>query len=386
MKTLSVSPALLRDHFPVFQHKVYLNTCSYGAIGLEVEAALNAYVALRKTVGADWGLWTKKVERLRELLANVLGGVAEDIAISTSLSESVNSIASALDFTGMRHEVIITEFDFPTTSQIWHAQRVRGAKIVEIPASIDGTQLLLESFEGAINDRTLLVSIPHVCYWNGARVDIEPIIELAHRRGAYVLLDVFQSVGTFPFNCRELGADFVAGGCTKYLLGSAGIGFSYIRDSVKGELQPTATGWLAQADPSAMNIHEHAPARDARRFEAGTPNVPGLYAAEAGIEIVNALTVDRIWGSISALCEIIRTEAARAGYHLATPMDSAGHGALMAIRANDADSLVSRLAADDIVVTCRRDNIRVSVHFYNSVEDIEALFRSLRRHQSLLVR
>ncbi len=119
---------------------------------------------------------------------------------------------------------------------------------------------------------------------------------------------------------------------------------------------------------------------------AGTPNVPGLYAAEAGIEIVNALTVDRIWGSISTLCEAIRTEAAGAGYHLATPMDSAGHGALMAIRANDADSLVSRLAADGIVVTCRRDNIRVSPHFYNSVEDIEALFRSLRRHQSLLVR
>src|SRR5258708_21543512 len=133
MKTVCVTPALLRDHFPIFQHKVYLNTCSYGAISLEVEAALNAYVALRKTVGAAWGLWAQKVGRLRELLANVLGVVAEDIAISTSLSESVNSIASALDFTGTRREVIITEFDFPTMSQIWHAQKVRGAKIVNIP-------------------------------------------------------------------------------------------------------------------------------------------------------------------------------------------------------------------------------------------------------------
>ncbi len=386
MKNTCVTLALLRDHFPIFQDKVYLNSCSYGAISLEVEAALNAYITLRKTIGADWGSWARKMGRLRQLLANVLGGAAEDISISSSLSESVNSIASALDFTGRRNEVVVTEFDFPTTAQIWHAQKVRGATIARIPASADGTQLLLESFENVINDRTLLVSIPWVCYWNGARVNIQPIIELAHRRGALVLVDAFQSVGTFPFNVRDLAADFVAGGCTKYLLGSAGIGFSYIRDSARSALQPTATGWLAQADPDDMNIHEHVPAHDARRFEAGTPNVPGLYAAEAGIEIVNALTVERIWGSISTLCEAIRAEAAGAGYHVATPTDSTGHGALMAIRANNADSLVSCLAADGIVVTCRRDNIRISPHFYNSVEDVEALFRSLRRHQSLLVR
>ena len=81
-------------------------------------------------------------------------------------------------------------------------------------------------------------------------MNIQPIIELAHRRGALVLVDAFQSVGTFPFNVRDLAADFVAGGCTKYLLGSAGIGFSYIRDSAKSALQPTATGWLAQAIPA----------------------------------------------------------------------------------------------------------------------------------------
>ena len=123
MKNTCVTLALLRDHFPIFQDKVYLNSCSYGAISLEVEAALNAYITLRKTIGADWGLWARKMGRLRQLLANVLGGAAEDISISSSLSESVNSIASALDFTGRRNEVIVTDFDFPTTAQIWHHKR-----------------------------------------------------------------------------------------------------------------------------------------------------------------------------------------------------------------------------------------------------------------------
>ena len=143
----------------------------------------------------------------------------------------------------------------------------------------------LENFAKAIDEQTQLVAITHVCFRNGAKLDIPGIVRLARAKGAMVLLDCYQAVGSMDIDVKALDVDFAAGGMLKYLLGTAGIGFLYVRDSFTKSLLPTNSGWFAQADIAAMDITANRPAPSARRFEAGTPAVVNCYAAEAGSEV-----------------------------------------------------------------------------------------------------
>ena len=132
----------------------------------------------------------------------------------------------------------------------------------------------------------------HVSYRNGALLDVEPIVRLAHERGALVLLDAYQSAGSVPIDVRSLGVDFLAAGTVKYLLGSAGLAFLYARRETLGAIWPTATGWFADRDIFEMDVSDYSPARDARRFQYGTPPIPSIYAGIAGIELLRSIGVE----------------------------------------------------------------------------------------------
>ena len=141
-------------------------------------------------------------------------------------------------------------------------------------------------------------------------------MELAHRHGALVLLDAYQSLGTLPIDVKELGVDFLVGGALKYLLGSSGLAWLYAAQDHLPTLVPATSGWFAQADIFAMDIHHNTPSPTARRFEAGTPPVPNLYAAEAGLDLVLENDIDAIAGRIGMLTAMIELRAAEAGYEV----------------------------------------------------------------------
>lgn len=374
----------LRARFPIFRTRTYLNSCSYGAMSVEVKAAIDAYIERRMTRGSDWEDWVGRLEALRGLLARLVGCSPEEMAVTGSVSESVNSLVSALDFSGVRNRVVVTDFDFPTTSQIFLSQQRRGAEIVRARADETGAAIDIAEFERLINDRTLIVSAPLVCYRNGALLDLAPIIRLAHERGALVMVDGYQGVGAVPLDVRSIGADFLVGGCLKYLIGTAGVGYMYVRDAEHSSLSPVFTGWFAQDNIGAMDIYEHRPSRTARRFESGTPNVCGLHAAAAGVEVLARAGADAIWRRIAALNSEIARRATEEGWSLATPADSARRGPMMAIRCRNAPELVRRLDAEGITVSDRDGNLRVSTHFYNNNEDLDRLFSALRANRGLI--
>src|SRR6201996_3794858 len=219
----------LRKEFPVLQRKTYLNSGSYCALANEVRAAFDAYMEDRLLVGANWDVWVTKNESVRNLTAKLLNAASDEIAVTASVSAGLNALASALQFNGPRNKVVVSDFEFPTNAQIWHAQEPRGAKVVHVPRAADG-YIPLEMFEKAIDESTQLVAITHVCFRNGAKLDIPGIVRLARAKGAKVLLDCYQSVGSLDIDVKKLDVDFAAGGMLKYLLGTAGIGFLYARD------------------------------------------------------------------------------------------------------------------------------------------------------------
>lgn len=373
----------IRSRFPVLEKKTYLNSCAYGALATDVTDALQRYIHDRQEKGTDWNYWVERNDSVRNAVAGLLGADADEIAVTASASAGINSLASALNFDQARNKVVISAFEFPTNAQIWYAQELRGAKVVRVPEK-DG-EIPVEHFEAAIDDQTLIVAVTQVCFHNGARLDIPAIAEIARRRGALLLLDGYQGLGTIDFDVHQAGVDFVVGGMLKYLLGTAGIGFLYVREPLIESLVPTATGWFAQSDIFAMDTTGYNPSPTARRFEMGTPPVPNCYAAEAGLKILEDVGLPAIEYRIGELTAAIIAEAKKAGYTLSVSDDPARHGALITIRTHDEAALVGILDSQGIVTSGRFDNLRISPHFYNNEGDIDALFRALRQQKHLLV-
>lgn len=375
--------AAWRTRFPVLERKTYLNSCSYGALATDVAEALQQYVSDRLEKGTDWNYWVERNDAARVATARCIGASAEEVAITTSASAGINAIASCLSYDRGRHKVVMSDLEFPTNGQIWLAQERRGAEVVRVPA-VDG-YVPLEHFDAAIDEETLIVAVTLVSYRNGARLDIPGIVDIARQKGALVLVDGYQGIGSFRFDVSRVRPDFLVGGMVKYLLGTAGIGFLYVRDPLAGRLTPSVTGWFGQSDIFAMDATRFDPAPTARRFETGTPPVVNCYAAEAGLRIIDEVGLPAIETRVAGLTEALIREAKSAGYTLAAPEEPGRHGALITLRTRDEHGLVAWLGEQGIVASSRFGNLRVSPHFYNDYEDIETLMRALRKKRQLLV-
>ncbi|MBB4210798.1 selenocysteine lyase/cysteine desulfurase [Rhodothalassium salexigens DSM 2132] len=374
--------AWARDRFPIFEHSVYLNSCSGGALSVDVAAAYHAYLSGRHDRGADWPAWLEVYEDVRGRLARLVGAAPDEVALGGSASAVLGPLASALEPTLARDRIVVTDLDFPTTAHIWRAQAARGFEVVT--AEAPGGRLSLDRLTRLIDRRTRLVSLPLVCYRNGALSDVAAVADLARAAGAWVLVDAYQALGAVPVDLGKLGADFLLGGTAKYLLGSAGLGFLVVRRDLVAGLTPTQTGWFGQDDIFAMDHRHHRPAATARRFETGTPPVPSLYAAQAGLGLMDRVGVARTWAHVATLTERLKAGAAALGATLATPAAADGHGALIAIRAVDDAALVARLAARGVITSSRDGNVRVSPHFYNNADDIDACLDALAAERALL--
>lgn len=373
----------IRARFPIFQKKVYINSCSQGALSIDVRQAYEQYLCDWDEQGAPWEYWVERAETVRKSMATLINAHPDEVAVTTSVSASVSALASGLSFNGKRNKIVSTVFEFPTVGQVWHAQEQRGAKVIHAPAS--GNVIPLETFEHLIDDQTLLVSLTHVCFRNGAKLDIPAIVHLAHRRGALVLADVYQSIGTTPLDVQQLGVDFMVGGVLKYLLSSAGLAFLYVHKDLINSLHPTAIGWFSQLDIFAMDPTANTPSTTARRFESGTPPIPNIYAGLAGLNLVQALGIEAIEDYVQVLTEALIEGAMRAGYNVVTPVQPKQHGALVTIKSNDVHQLVNRLAAQGVITSSRDNNLRISPHFYNTLDDIEAVLAALKKNRDLLV-
>lgn len=373
----------LRERFPLLRHKTYLNSCSKGALSVDVRQAYEAYLRDWDEKGSPWEYWVERMEAARHAFAGLINASPDEVAVVTSVSHAVSALASALDFSGERNKVVVSDFEFPTVAQIWHAQEKRGAQVVHVPAA--GNWIPTERFAEAIDDRTLLVAVTHVSFRTGSRLEVPEIVRLAHAKGALVLLDSYQALGTFPIDVKALGVDFLTSGVLKYLLGSSGLAYLYVRRELIPYLEPTFVGWFAQANIFAMDIYAHRPAPSARRFEAGTPPVPNIYAAIAGIKLVQSVGLEAIEAHLREITGAIKEGAMQRGYNLVTPADPARHGALITLRSHKADLLVKLLERDGIITSSRGDNLRISPHFYNDLSDVDRLMDCLEQHKELLV-
>lgn len=371
----------IRSRFPIFQRKIYLNSCSQGALSDAVQTGLEDYIASWHEQGSPWETWVEHYEAARKAFAKFINASPDEVAIVTSASAGINSIASALTFKD-RCKVVMGEFEFPTMGHVWLAQRARGAQVEFVPAV--GNRIPAANYEKMIDRNTAIVPLTHVCFKNGFRSDVSAVTRIAHQSGALVMLDDYQDCGTRPVDVKAMDLDFYVTGTLKYLLGPPGLAFMYVRKELISSLTPTVTGWFAQANPFAYDPQHIDLSPTARRFEYGSPSVPNVYAAMPGIQLLQEIGMENVATHIKELTQSLLNSARNLGIQAKTPDDSAGP--LAVLHATDSTLLVQKLAESGIVVSNRHDGLRIAFHVYNNLDDVKAVMEVLAQNLSLLVR
>jgi selenocysteine lyase/cysteine desulfurase len=345
-----------------------------------VEAGFEDYLASWHEQGSPWERWVEHYEEARTAFAQFINASPDEVAVVTSVSAGVNSIASALDFRE-RPKVVMGEFEFPTMGHVWLGQRARGADVQFVKAQ--GNSIPIAYYGEAIDSHTLIVPVTHVCFKNGFRSEVGAISQLAHERGAFVMLDDYQDCGTRPVDVKAMDLDFYLTGTLKYLLGPPGLAFLYVRKELIPSLAPSVTGWFAQANPFAYNPQHFELSPTARRFESGTPSVPNAYGAMQGFQLLQKIGTSNIADHVKRLTQELLRSTGEMGIVTKTPANSAGP--LVVLQSNDSTLLVQKLAENGIVASNRHDGLRIAFHVYNTMDDVKAVTDVLRKNIHLMV-
>jgi selenocysteine lyase/cysteine desulfurase len=370
----------IRSRFRIFERRIFLNSCSQGALSDAVQAGMEEYLQSWHEQGSPWELWMERYEEARAEFAGFIHATPDEVAIVTSVSAGINGVASALPFRD-RKKVVLGEFEFPTMGHVWLGQRPRGADVQFVPA--EGNSIAPAKYEKMIDRTTCIVPLTHVCFKNGFRSQVKAITEIAHDAGAFVMLDDYQDCGTRSVDVKGMNLDFYLTGTLKYLLGPPGLAFLYVRKELIPTLAPTVTGWFAQTDPFAYNAQHFELSPTARRFQSGSPSVPNVYAAVPGFQLLQNIGMDEIAAHVKFLAQSLVEGARNLGIAMKTPEDTAGP--LVVLQCKDSARLVKELGAADIVASSRYDGLRISFHVYNTVDDVKAVVDVLQQNLDLMV-
>jgi len=368
-----------RDEFPILQRTTYMISNSLGAMPRGVYDSVRQYCDDWATRGVR--AWEEKWWEMARQVGDEIGAIMNAPAGSVSVHLNVTSIqsvvASCFDFGGPRNKIVYSDMNFPSIMYFWEAQRARGAR-VHMVRTDDGVHVPTERMLDAIDEQTLLVPISHVVFRSSYIKDAKAIIEKAHRVGALVVLDCFQSMGNVPVDVQALNTDFATGGVLKWLCGGAGTSYLYVRPDLGKKLQPALTGWFAHENPFGFEIGETRYADLPWRFMQGTTNVPGFYTALPGLKIIREIGVERIREKSKKMTARLIELAGQRGWKVNAPRDPEKRGGTVAIDMPNSHEVCQELLQRDVLVDYRpKAGVRFSPHFYNTMEEIDRAIQAV---------
>jgi len=354
-----------RGRFPILAETTYLINHSLGAMPAAAEERVLEYAHVWKTRGIRaWGEgWWEMALTVGDQIGRLIGAPPGTVSMHQNVTIAEAVVLSCFRFDRPRRRIVYEEGNFPSVRYLYQAQAERGGADILVAADDEG---VVE----AIDDRTLLVPVTHVLYKTGQIQDVEAIVERAHDHGALVVLDAYQSVGTVPLDVTALGVDFAVGGSVKWLCGGPGAGWLYVRPDLASVLEPGLTGWQAHARPFDFEPEQDY-AEGATRFLTGTPNVPALYAATAGYDVIEEVGIDRIRERSVEQTTLLIELLEEAGFPVGSPSDPARRGGTVVVRPPEAERVDAELAARRILCDHRPDvGLRLGPHFFNTDDEL----------------
>jgi kynureninase len=364
--------ASYRDRFPILAETTYLISHSLGPMPLEAKRRLDEYAEMWMKRGIRaWGEgWWETSITAGDHIARLIGAPPGTTVMHQNVTVASAVVLSCFRFGGDRPRIVYGEGEFPSVRYLHQAHGARGAEVVVVSDE--------EELVEAIDERTQLVLLSHVLFKTARIQDVEPVVRRAHEVGAHVLLDAYQSVGAVPLDVTALGVDFATGGSVKWLCGGPGAAWLYVRPDLTERLEPTLVGWQAHAEPFAFEP-EIRFAAGAARFLTGTPNVPALYAATAGYDIVEEVGVDRIRERSLELTGRLIGLLDSAGLEVVSPREPERRGGTVVVRVPGAPAVHAELQRRGILCDFRPDvGIRLGPHFFTTEDELELAVATIK--------
>lgn len=361
-----------RPEFPILDRTTYLISNSLGAMPRGVFDSMLAYTGswAQRGVRAWEEQWWMLAAQVGDEIGAIMNAPAGSVACFQNVTTCQAVIASCLDFSSKRNKVVYSDLNFPSVMYFWNAQRDRGARVEMVPT--DGIHVDTDRLCAAIDEQTLIVPISHAIFRSAYIQNAKAIVERAHQVGAMVLLDTFQSLGTVPVDVQDLNVDFTCGGVLKWLCGGPGTAYLYIRPDLAKKLTPRFTGWIAHENPFAFEVGQQRYTSGAYKFMNGTPNVPALYAARPGVNLIREIGVDKIREKSKRQVARLIELADQHGWKVNTPRDPEQRGGTVSIDMPHAPEVCQELLKREILVDYRPNaGVRLAPHFYTDDRELQ---------------
>ena len=366
-----------RDRFPILAHKTYLASHTLGAMPGSVPDALREYTDLWATEGVvAWDTWLPEIANVAGILEEIIHAPRGSMTMSQNVTNALAAVLSCLEYETPRNRIVHCAGEFPTVEYLLDGERRLGAEVIRV--GDDPLVFPAEELLGNIDERTVVVVLSHVLFRTSELIDVRPFVERAHRYGALVVLDAYQSMGAVPFNVTELDVDFLVGGSVKWLCGGPGAGYLYAHPKLVDRLEPRFAGWFSHARPFGFEAPPIEYGEGIGRFVGGTPNMPGYYQAREGYRIIREVGVEAVRAKAMRQTTLLRDGALARGFTVNSPERFAERGNHVTIDLPNAQQVKDELIRRGFVIDYRPGaGIRVAPHFYNTDDECTAIIEEM---------
>lgn len=363
-----------RKLFPHAGNIIYFNSASYGPFCRPVVDAINANIDIRMRADYDDSHDAFAVrESLRERYANLIGANRDEVGISMNTSFGLNIAAFGLPLE-KGDEVLIFDKEFPALVYTFKAAaEERGLKITYLKS--ENNILPIETIESAITEKTKVIAISFVQFFNGYKNDLKAISDICKKHNIYFVVDGIQGCGVEPIDVHELGIDIFASGCQKWLLSPQGCGFFYIKKELQEKLRTPFMSWLGvdwEMQFSDLFKFEQPYFESAQKFELGYYAVLNLLGMNASLDIFENLGVENIQSHNYKLIDKIADYFKSSDFYSVTSnLEEKHRSSILTFSCENYRDVQKYLLDNKVILVPREGSIRVSVHLYNNDDDIE---------------
>ncbi|HZY93955.1 MAG TPA: aminotransferase class V-fold PLP-dependent enzyme [Candidatus Bathyarchaeia archaeon] len=380
----------IRKEVPVTSRRAYFDNAGTGPPSVPVLDAVRQYVDEWESYGENWEEWLPVIIESRRLFGQMIGADLDEVASVPNVSSALMALASSVKYKPNAN-IVISDLNFPTNIYLWHLQRKHG-RVGEVRLLHRNEQGIvpLDEWEKAIDDNTSIVSADYVSWTNGNREKIREIGELAHDHNSFFIADSFHGLGVFPINAKKDDVDALVCGMYKWMQGPHGAAYLYAKREKLPDLDPGYIGWHGVEDSVVRRVSRHEdlfgkpfdltnaePASDATRFEGGSWGVVSIIGAKAALEYALGHDQQERYRQVLKITDRLISGLRKKGRKVLSPLDSDRRSGIVVFEDSDPVGTFKKLKALNITVASRVKAIRVSPHYYNTVEEIDKLLAAL---------